>query len=225
MRRHRTRRQAEHPSLVPLADMLTNTVGIMVFIFIFTVLAAGGVVIAKRLPFERTTKEKSIDFLCAGGRILALNSEPHIADFLKPLGRATSYEAVKDWLEKYNGHRLDTDGFTVSGEGNAFYTDTFFQKSATLNLAVVFNPKPGKGETDRDILRADSQFRQAVNAMRGREEFAHFFVRPDSVEVFIASRNLAAEIGIATGWWPLGLDKSPSYSVTGGGRAATTQSR
>jgi len=41
-RRRGGRRSFSGPTLVPLADMLTNTVGVTIFIMIFTVLAAGG---------------------------------------------------------------------------------------------------------------------------------------------------------------------------------------
>lgn len=40
--KHRPRSQFRQPTLVPLADMLTNTVGIVIFILVFIVLAAGG---------------------------------------------------------------------------------------------------------------------------------------------------------------------------------------
>lgn len=43
------------PSLVPMVDLLSNTVGALVFIMIFTVMAASGVVVLKRLPMEHSS--------------------------------------------------------------------------------------------------------------------------------------------------------------------------
>lgn len=75
MRRSRRRAQFHEPSLVPLADMLTNTVGIVVFILIFTVLTAGGVVIAKRLPMEHPTEAEPAWFVCRNGRVFPMRHD------------------------------------------------------------------------------------------------------------------------------------------------------
>ena len=81
----RTQTQFDEPSLVPLADMLTNTVGISVFILIFTVLTAGGAIIAKRFPMEHSTKKSDVTYICWGDRLYPLPDEL-IEQFLKPLG-------------------------------------------------------------------------------------------------------------------------------------------
>jgi hypothetical protein len=60
MRRTHLRRNSHEPTLVPMADMLTNTVGIVIFILIFIVLATGGVGVAKGLP-RKLSPEKSFE--------------------------------------------------------------------------------------------------------------------------------------------------------------------
>ncbi len=69
MRRRRAE-SFEQPSLVPMADMVTNTVGIMLFILIFVSLSAGGTVIAKHLPRERHTNARIVWMFCSGGRVI-----------------------------------------------------------------------------------------------------------------------------------------------------------
>jgi hypothetical protein len=55
--------------------MLTNTVGIVLFILIFTVLTAGGVLVAKRFPIDRETNHKPLYYFCDGGRLLFLDEQ------------------------------------------------------------------------------------------------------------------------------------------------------
>ena len=62
------------PSLVPMVDLLSNTVGALVFIMIFTVMAASGVVVVKRLPLEHKTESEPINFLCEKDRIIPLDN-------------------------------------------------------------------------------------------------------------------------------------------------------
>jgi hypothetical protein len=220
MRRYRHRARVHEPSLVPLADMLTNTVGIMVFILIFTVLTAGGVVLAKRLPRERTTEARPVHFFCAGGRVLPLRSGDLIEEFLQPLGRPTSFYAVAGWLRRFNERRVEDDYFVVTGDGDANYTDWGLGRSVSLNLAAVCTPKEGRGETPAELKREDSPFRQLLKASQPSKQFIHFFVRPDSLEAFTAARDAAAAAGFDTGWLPFEQGQPVRFGLTGGGREA-----
>jgi hypothetical protein len=54
--------------MVPLADMLSNTVGIMLFILIFVVLTAGGATIIRYFPYEKESSNSAIYLFCAYGK-------------------------------------------------------------------------------------------------------------------------------------------------------------
>src|SRR5262249_16767429 len=140
------------PSLVPLADMLTNTVGIMVFILIFTVLTAGGAVVVKRLPMERTSDAKPVHFVCAKGRIRPLNEEALVDDFMAPLGKPRSYGELTRWLVKFNAREVADRYFKGKGEGEASSDETpFGQPRVSLALALV--PIEGVGDTEAELDR------------------------------------------------------------------------
>jgi hypothetical protein len=199
--------------------MLTNTVGIKVFILIFTVLTAGGVVIAKRLPLERSTAARPLTVVCAGGRILPIN-EGLIDQFLKPLGRP-SWDAIDGWIERYNAQRIEDEYFIVKGEGKANY----WGLGVSLDLAVMFTPREGKGETSADLRLAGSGFRQFLGGHQPKDRFIYFLVQPDSLDAFAAARAVAVEMNFATGWSPQ-RDKEPvGFCITRGcgGRIATIQ--
>jgi hypothetical protein len=217
MRRKRRRAAFYEPSLVPLADMLTNTVGIVVFILIFTVLVAGGVVVAKRLPLERQTEAKPLHFLCAGNRVMPLDTETPTDRFIATIGQPT-FSGMYSWVEKFKAQRYEDEYFVVTGSGSV--VDFGFSRQA--DVSWEFAPKPGTGETAAEMASQMSRFRRRLQAEDPQKTFVHFFVRPDSLDVFLAARNLAADqLGFGTGWVP--RDEKEPIRFGPGGRRATEQ--
>ncbi len=215
-RRHRAK--FHEPSLVPLADMLTNTVGIMVFILIFTVLTAGGVVLVKRLPVEHSTDALPFHFLCEGHRVLPLDASALIEEFSKPLGKPGSYGAVEGWLKKFNSREISNEFFVIKGEGESHYSEDWFSRSVSLELVATFTAREGTGFDLADLGRPDSRFREILKKVRPAERFVHFFVRPDSLDVFFKARSIAMdEMGFGSGWLPLGPEAGIRFSLSGGG--------
>lgn len=205
------------PSLVPLADMLTNTVGIMVFILIFTVLTAGGAVIVKRLPMEHSSETTPLTFLCAHGRVLRLNADAVADEFLKPLGQPKSYEDVELWLAKFNARHIDTEDYEVAGEGAADYSEAFMRKSASLDLAIALKPKEAAGESVQQIQSEAARFRHELQQIQPAKWFAHFVVYPDSVDVFLKARQIASDLHFGYGWMPAKPGEPVLVGLTAGG--------
>lgn len=204
-------------SLVPLADMLTNTVGIILFILIFTVLTAGGVVVAKRLPIERSTKAEPLDFLCADGRLLPVD-QTLVDKFLEPLGKATSYYTANAWITNYNARRVEDECFVVQGDGKIQYYDSGFQRFAQFDLLLSYIPKPGKGETILELKQATSRFRKILREHQKENRFIHLFVRPDAIDVFQAARSVAVEeMTPSAGWMPLNSNAPVRFTLSRGG--------
>ena len=170
MRRRIQSHLGEEPSLVPLADMLSNTVGIMLFILAFTVLVSGGVSVIKRLPMERQTDAKPLCFVCYKQRVLPL--DPNLDTKLtEPLGTPT-YETVDDWVRKFNEARVEDEFFDVNGFGEVYYT---VWNGRQLNLTSQYSPKPGKGDTKDELRNSTSTFATVMLANDGQNKFALFF--------------------------------------------------
>lgn len=220
MTRRRSRERFHQPSLVPLADMLTNTVGIILFILIFTVLATAGVIDdpgdQTGLPMEHKTEATALHFLCTKNLLLPVD-ETLQKTFLEPLGKPTSYDEVDEWVKKFNAHRVESEYFIVQGEGEAHYTNLGFQQRASLELSLKFKPREGKGETSADLKLASARFLEILKKHAPEERFVYFIVHPDSIEIFKAARALAMEKHFATGWMPLPAEVSLSFVVAGGG--------
>jgi hypothetical protein len=226
MRRRRSRTQFHEPSLVPLADMLTNTVGIMVFILIFTVLTAGGVVLVKRLPREHSTEAAPLYFVCTGGRLFHLNDDESISQFLKPLGQVTSFEAVDGWMRRFNARQVEGEFFVAKGEGEAIYSNDILTRSVRLDLTVVFLPRDAAGETEKEIEQHNSRFRQILRGYQPEARFVYFIVHPDSLDLFLKARSIAIQdMHFGYGWMPLRAGEPVRFALSrsSGGYTAAPQ--
>jgi hypothetical protein len=194
------RRRFHEPSLVPLADMLTNTVGIIVFILIFTVLSAGGVVVAKRLPMERTTTAQSVDFLCRGDRVLPLNDKL-FEDFFGPIGNeppSQSLDGYRTWVARINDRQVEDEHVLLKGEAEVKVSMPYYR----IDLTLVCTSREGKGEAGKELRSESSCFRRILGEHDPSKQFVLFYVWPDGVESFTTARDLAVESGFATGWSP-----------------------
>jgi hypothetical protein len=115
---------------------------------------------------------------------------------------------------RYDGIEVEDDHFIARGESSVTYS--------TYSLSTLYTPKPGAGYSKDEILDLNSAFRQRLAALNPKSRFAHFFVRPDSIDSFLVARKVAAdEMGFATGWMP--LDTSQPLRFVSRGRAATEQ--
>ncbi|MBN1395264.1 MAG: hypothetical protein JW959_09590 [Pirellulales bacterium] len=220
MRKRRTRSLFDEPSLVPLADMLTNTVGIMVFILIFTVLTAGGAVIAKRLPMEHKTEKSDVTFICWNNRLYHFPDEL-VEEFLNPLGKPTvTLDGFREYVEKFKARKLENECLTLTGEGEIETASTFTGTRTSMVLTLVCTPKDGAGETVVDLQGNASAFRGVLAKTNREKKFIMFLVRGDSIDVFGAARDAAAAKQFSTGWSPQIGDQPIRFSLTGGGRKA-----
>lgn len=223
MRRRRARAAFQAPSLVPLADMLSNTVGVMVFVLIFAVLTAGGVLVPIRLPVERQTDAKMLAFVCVEDRVLPLHDmDALLRSFVKPLG-TPAFRTVDTWVKRFNSRRIDGEYFLMTGEGEAQRYETFFSTQVSLDLTVAFAPRGGRGESSRELERPQSTFREIMRKYKPADRFIYFIVHPDGMRVFKAARMTAAEAGFSTGWGPWEAGKPVKVSLTGNGRTPAVQ--
>jgi hypothetical protein len=214
----RRRRASAEPlglSLVALADSLTSTFCVVLFIAIFTLLTAGGAVIAKRLPMEQDGEQKPFEILVSGGRVVPLR-EDLVRTFLDPLGRPEKGR-LNDWLEAFNARRLEDDQVIVEGQGRlelAVEDGRLFQQT---DLTLAVRSRPGAGETARELERPESRLQKHIRGFDPAKRFVFFLVRPDSIEAFAAAREQALRRGFASGWAPLDPTDPLRFSLSGRG--------
>lgn len=207
-----TRARFHEPSLVPLADMLTNTVGIVVFILIFTVLTAGGAVVTKRLPMEHRAESAPVAFVCAGGRLTVPHTDEAFFDrFREPLGKRTR-ETLAAWNRAFNEHRVEDDDFIVTGEAD------------DSSVVLVYSPRDGAGDTLDELSGASSRLHRTLGRYTPDQRFAYFVVADDSIDVFVKARELVTELGYSYGWMPIERGRPLKVGFSGsGGQMPTPQ--
>lgn len=201
-------------SLVPMADMLTNTVGIMLFIMAFTILASAGAVVLRRLPKESSSQAAPVFFVCVNQRVLPMDRALAIR-LAQNLPKPT-FSTIDNWLAGFNASQHEDDFFVVSGRGKATYN--LGGTSARLSLSASYVPKKGAGDSAADLKASNSRFASALEKRAGATVFAYFVVYPDSVDVFREARQIAAEkYRISSGWTPMGPGNPITVSLTSEG--------
>ena len=204
---------------MPLADMLTNTVGIVVFILIFTVLTAGGTVIAKVLPIEHEVHvEDSEYYVCTGGRVYPLRgaliaqATKHYASFER------SPEGFAALAKELDGREASDDQLRLAVRaapaGDAVHPG--------LDLEITCEPEPGAGDDAAAIRRGEGTFASGLATMDPETTALIFWVRPDSIDAFRAARERASRAGIASNWSPRDPDQPISFRLGGGSEAPLT---
>lgn len=218
MKRRRAE-QFEQPSLVPLADMVTNTVGIMLFILIFVSLSAGGAVISRHLPREQRTNALPVWLICSGGHLSSFDPEALRAPMEEPLGPATLRNA-RNWARAFSAQRIETPELIVRGDAKALDL-----KDGGVRLAkyLLIRHKPAGGDDEAGLGNPGSAFQKLLLEKSKTGNFFFLFVEPDSIALFRAARDRIAAAGFHVGWSPLGPDEPARISLSGSGREATIQ--
>jgi hypothetical protein len=200
MRARRNPSRFHEPSLVPMADMLTNTVGVVLFILIFTVLTAGGAIVAKRLPMERETKAEPMALLCASGRIAPVDLDPLAKAFIDPIKpRELNLSNVDAFVTQFNSRKIERDGFVVTGEAQNL--------GFALRAVLIFRPGEVGGESAAALATPASAFRALLKNTDPAKKYANFIVYPDGLSTFRAARDLASAAGFGTGWTLYGANE------------------
>jgi hypothetical protein len=221
MRRRRTGRATQGLTLVPLADMLTNTVGIMLFILIFTVLVFD---VQRVFPFERKTELTPTFFICANNRLMTTDiAESNRRYFTKVRESLNAAQGILDLIVRTR--QVNEVGAQV--EGDVEFTRQvvgFAPADGGLKILTqtVVKPLPGAGETVDRLLRSESRYAATLRRLDPAKTFAYFLVRPDCIDAFNAARDAAMENHFRYGWTPLGAGMPAVFGNSGDGTDATT---
>lgn len=197
-----------------MVDLLSNTVGALVFIMIFTVMAASGVAVLKRLPLEHSSKAEPKNFLCEKDRIIPLENVELDARLRQRWGRPYSFFDIYSWIARFNGIEVENEHFVARGESEV--------TRSSFEFSVLFIPKSSGGYKTVDIDHSGSMYRQRLFSLNSKTHFVHFLVRPDAIDTFLTARKIAAdEMGLGTGWMP--LEQNQEIRFVSRGRTPTEQ--
>lgn len=199
-------------------DVLTNTVGVLIFVCLFASLMAAEAPALIRTPVARES-QKNITFMeCRDNRAT-------------PLEEDQVERAIAQQIRLLTATSLGEPGLVISQLNNfqvktRFYGATLsvFEYQGQPILQTRYQPlDPFAGETPDRVGQASSIFRQTLNRLRPREDALLFFVRPDSFECFRAARSVAWQEGFDVGWEPLNNQQPITFVSGGSGRRPTVQ--
>ena len=216
----RPRNSLPQQNLDSFLDIMTNTVGVLMFIGLFMALVTVESANIIKTPLSKPTKKIARLFELRGDRLhyvdtgkvqLALENqlkglEP-CQEPPKPSGQsATIYN---DYVQKLSDYQSCVVKQGTKLQQVTLDTNDYQVSIVNLNnLSLRYDLKPGEEVGDRlnNLTAQDSQYQQQLANFDPRIEYLAFLVRPDSFQSFRQAREIAWKQGFDVGWEPLNAD-------------------
>ena len=203
--RSRTRRRNRGVSqnLDSFLDILTNTVGVLMFISLFATLIATGsspkTNVTIQTPLSSSTDKDSLWFEIQANKVSYLNLRDvrkkeielsgNLPNCNKAGGQANYQSCLLSVLGRQSNFSVDTDNYRV--------------RTVNQGVSLEFQPKsPEIGEATTQLTKADSDYRKVLAQFNPSKDYIIFIVRPDSFEAFRTARKQAWDAGYDVGWEP-----------------------
>lgn len=234
--RNRARRISAVPgqNLDSFLDILTNTVGVLMFISLFVTLIATGSNSKTKLviqtPLASETEKEPLWFEIRENKIFHLNKHKVDEEQYQLYG-SLPYCVPPDssilpgdpsyirMLNNYNSCRSSRIGRLRN-----FQVQTKNYNVRTVNGSLLFEPiLTAEGETAEQLRAKNSEFNQVLANFNPDKQYLAFIVRPDSdsFTIFRLARKQAWERGYQVGWEPHPEDIPIQFGE--GGRAVGVQ--
>jgi hypothetical protein len=215
MRKRRLRKQ-NHPgqNLDSFLDILTNTVGVLMFVGLFVSLVAveSGSII--RTPLRKETQKKGQFFEVRNNQIFYINNsqvDNKLTEFINNLPSCippdipdnvvdSRYDYYMDKIAQYQQCLDQRDKKLENFTTKTDYYAVIFLGGDTLKYEPI---KEVKGETKEDLQKDNSNFTKILNNISPNNYYLGFLVRPDSFAMFRQAREKAWSQGFDVGWEPL----------------------
>lgn len=220
MKRQRSRPRVKPPAqnLDSFMDVLTNTVGVMIFVCLFASLTASVAPALVRTPLARESSKSGYFFECREDRVTPLDEDQaseKVQDFFGSLERSP-FMNPNDLYAQINGFQTQTRYYQVNL--------AVFTHNGSPIVQTKFTPLSSTtGETYQRLEQPSSQFQQTLNRLNPDRHSLIFFVRPDSFNCFRSARALGWSRGFDVGWEPWPEEREIIFVTGGGGRRVTVQ--
>ncbi|BCX13111.1 MAG: hypothetical protein KatS3mg067_2049 [Thermosynechococcus sp.] len=219
MKRSRPRPRVQPPgqNLDSFLDVLTNTVGVMIFVCLFASLTASISPALVRTPMARETRKQVYFFECRENRALPLEKDAASEAIDRHLRQVSDnpFASVDQIQQQLTSFRYSTRYYDVR-------LSLVLQGEKPI-LQTHFEPRDRLGgEFFNTLEKPSSNFRRVLDRLSPARYSLVFFVRPDGFDCFRAARGIAWRSGFDVGWEPMGEGRSIVF-VSGGGRRVTVQ--
>jgi hypothetical protein len=219
-RNPRYHRALPEQNLDSFLDVMTNTVGVLMFIGLFLSLVTVESASVIRTPMAKPTNKIARLFELRGDRLHyvdtdkvqgaledQLKNEEPCREPQKPSGQsATIYN---DYLQKLSEYQNCVAIQAAKLQQVTLDTNDYQVSIVNLNnLSLRYDLKKGEevGDQLNNLTAQDSQYQQQLANFDPRIEYLAFLVRPDSFKSFRQAREIAWKKGFDVGWEPLKAD-------------------
>ncbi|MBD2667235.1 hypothetical protein B6N60_04840 [Richelia sinica FACHB-800] len=203
--------QLPQQNLDSFLDILTNTVGVLMFISLFITLVAVQSSTIVRTPLVKETDKQPIFFEISGNRVIYLDTKSvnnQIQEFIKNLPICTEPNYTPEMLDSYINEIRNYQICLQNKlqELKEFRAETQYYKIELLDLesaAWQYNLKSiNSGESSIDLNRSNSEYINILSQLETQKDYIAFLVRPDSFSTFRQAREIAWKAGFNVGWEP-----------------------
>jgi hypothetical protein len=212
MRRHR--RVTTEQNLDSFLDIMTNTVGVLVFVLLFVTLSAADATILVKTPMWSPTEKEAVLFEVRGDRVYHLDSARVVEELRSvvaslPRINFFTYEIVTRRIERF---ATFTDNYRVRFVGSL--------SANGVSLEYVLRPD-ATGTKLSTLRQPDEAYAKLLSSLKPEKNYVAFVVRPDGIATFHSARELALRRGLQVGWEPVEAKTALTFGT--GGRAIGIQ--
>ncbi len=205
-------------------DILTNTVGVLMFMSLFITLVAVQSSTIVKTPLATETDKKANFFEVSGNRVVYLDTQSanqQIKDFIGNLstcskpsyitGLVDSYiEELRNYQTCVENQLQELKQFQAETKNYEIKLVDFDSFSRQYNLKSI-----NSGESGKEVNQANSEYRQTLSQLKPEKDYVAFVVRPDSFATFRQVREIAWKAGFDVGWEPQTLETPIIFSSGG----------
>ena len=236
-RRYNKRSTIPIQNLDSFLDILTNTVGVLMFVGLFISVVAVQSATIVRTPLVSSTDNKPRFFEVNGNKVTYLDQEKaqlELSNFSKSLPDCLKPELPTDNLDIYS-YNYDYYIQQIQEHQKCVVDKTEQIKDFRVqiphyevrvnidsSLGIVYEPLAANtGESARELSQANSKFQSIIKNLNPQTDYLAFIVRPDSFAAFRQAREIAWKQGFDVGWEPMKSDTLIEFSS--GGRTIGVQ--
>lgn len=228
--RRRYHRKIQRPTqnLDSFLDILTNTVGVLMFITLFVTLVSveSGTIV--RTPLESSSQKSANFFEARKNQVTYIDTESvhtQMKQMFDSLPTCKQPEQLdSEDLSFYNDYLAQIRYYQDCLAANLQEIKNFQIKTAYYDVEILdlerlsrrYEPLENvQGESPKALKQTNSEFERIISQLNPQTDYLAFVVRPDSFEAFRQAREIAWKAGFDVGWEPKTAETPIIFSSEG----------
>lgn len=228
MRRRTYKQSIPTQNLDSFLDILTNTVGVLMFVGLFVSVVAVQSATIVRTPLVSDSDKVPEFFEVRGNKVTPLeqatvnrefsnfsNSLPACYEPEIPINLDIySYQYYQQQLQEYRSCNLNK----IAQIRNFRLQTSHYEVRVNLDSSLGLRYEPlrtDSGESPQELSQVSSEFHSLLKTLNPQTDYLAFIVRPDSFAAFRRAREIAWQKGFDVGWEPMQQDIPIEFSSQG----------